>query len=180
MPNFTEVLKFWFEDHGPAAWFSKNDEFDALIRENFMALYQAAIAGEFWQWRHTPRGRLAEVLVLDQFSRNLFRDDARAFAQDALALILVQEAIAGGFDRQLTAQQRTVLYLPFMHSESLVIHQQALLIYEELGQPDNLDYEKRYYEIIAKFGRYPHRNKVLGRVSTPEEIAFLATPGSSF
>ena len=143
-------------------------------------LLERAARCELWAWRGTPEGRLAEVLVLDQFSRNAWRDTARAFAQDPLALALAQEAVAGGHDLALPPPRRAFLYMPYMHSESLAVHEEALRLF---GQPElafNLDFERRHQAIVARFGRYPHRNAVLGRASTAEELDFLAQPGSSF
>jgi len=130
--------------------------------------------------RQTAQGRLAEIIVLDQFARNLFRDQAQQFAADAMALVLAQEAIAQGFDQQLPAQQRLFMYMPYMHSESVLIHQRAVALFTALGLPDNLDFEYKHQAIIDRFGRYPHRNALLGRASTAEELAFLQQPNSSF
>ena len=118
--------------------------------------------------------------MLDQFSRNVYRDTARAFAQDALALALAQELVASGQDRNLPTAQRVFAYMPYMHSESALIHEQALALFAQPGMENNLDFERRHKAIIDRFGRYPHRNAVLGRTSTPEELAFLSEPGSSF
>ena len=131
-------------------------------------------------WRDTPHGRLAEIIVLDQFSRNLFRNSAKAFAQDGMALVLAQEAVRSGADAALMPQERVFLYMPYMHSESAAIHQTAVELFTRNGISDNLDYELKHKAIIDRFGRYPHRNAVLGRTSTPGEIAFLQEPGSSF
>jgi len=131
-------------------------------------------------WRSTPEGRLAEVLVLDQFSRNVYRDTPQAFAQDALALALAQELVASGQDRSLPLAQRSFAYMPYMHSESTLVHAQAALLYAQPGMEDTLRFELRHKEIIDRFGRYPHRNALLGRESTPDELAFLSEPGSGF
>ncbi len=174
------VLQFWFEETQPAVWWKKDPAFDALVARRFGVLLDSARAGELQSWRETAPGALAEVIVLDQFSRNIFRDTPQAFAQDALALVLAQEAIRRGLDRLLTIQQRVFLYLPFMHSESRLIQQDSMRMYRALGIESNLDFALKHKAIIDRFGRYPHRNGVLGRESTAEEIAFLATPGSSF
>ncbi len=174
------VLQFWFEETQPAVWWKKDPAFDALVARRFGVLLDSARAGELQSWRETAPGALAEVIVLDQFSRNIFRDTPQAFAQDALALVLAQEAIRRGLDRLLTIQQRVFLYLPFMHSESRLIQQDSMRLYRALGIESNLDFALKHKAIIDRFGRYPHRNGVLGRESTAEEIAFLATPGSSF
>jgi uncharacterized protein (DUF924 family) len=174
------VLDFWFVSATPHDWFAKNDSFDTRIRQRFGECCDAALAGELATWRTHPSGRLAEIIVLDQFSRNLYRDSARQFAADPMALALAQEAIAGGQDQALSAIQRSFLYLPFMHSESALIHQDAVRLYTELGLPNNLEFERRHHAIIARFGRYPHRNALLGRVSTAEELDFLNQPNSHF
>lgn len=174
------VLKFWFEECDSSQWFQKNDTFDALIEERFFDLYQQATRCELAHWRSTPRGRLAEVIVLDQFSRNLYRDSAQAFACDNLALALAQEAVHQGDDKRLKPIERHFLYMPYMHSESINIHQEALSLFSQEGLEDALQFEERHQVIIERFGRYPHRNEVLGRPSTAEEIAFLKQPGSSF
>ncbi|PHR60599.1 MAG: hypothetical protein COA47_07515 [Robiginitomaculum sp.] len=180
MIEYRDVLRFWFVENGPAQWYAKDDEFDASIRERFFETHLAACQGELWPWRETAKGRLAEILVLDQFSRNLYREDARAYSMDGMALVLAQEAILRGLDQHMSVQERSIFYLPFMHSESLKIHEEAMRIFDELGLPDSIDFEKKHYDIIKEFGRYPHRNKVLGRDSTPQEIAFLTRQGSSF
>ena len=167
-----KVLDFWFNEQHQAFWFSKDDDFDLKIRENFTELHQQATLGELWQWRDSAEGRLAEVIVLDQFSRNLYRNDAKAFAFDSMALVLAQELIHLGLDKILSHQQRHFAYLPFMHSESLLIHQQAIVLFKSLPNPQALDFEYKHLEIIQRFGRYPHRNQVLSRTSTAEEIEF--------
>jgi uncharacterized protein (DUF924 family) len=175
-----QVLDFWFDEIEPALWFKKDDDFDRLLHTRFNEIWHAAAAGELANWRETIEGRLAEVIVLDQFSRNLFRGTPRSFASDCMALVLAQEAIRSGQCEQLSKEQRGFLYLPFMHSESALIHQQALVLYTELDNGDQLAFELRHKAIIDRFGRYPHRNAILGRVSTPEEEAFLLLPGSGF
>lgn len=175
-----DVLHFWFEELEPASWWRKDEGLDQRIRQRFAALHAAASAAELWGWRESAEGRLAEVIVLDQFSRNLFREGARAFAQDAMALALAQEAVRLGADRALAPTQRSFLYLPYMHSESLKIHDQALQLFDQPGLENNLDFERRHRDLILRFGRYPHRNAVLGRDSTVEEQAYLAEPGAGF
>lgn len=167
-----DVLAFWFDTLEPAQWYKKSDELDARIRERFETTYHAIVAGEKAAWRDTPEGRLAEVIVLDQFSRNMFRDSPQAFAADPLALALSQEAIRAGADEALGDDRRAFLYMPFMHSESPLIHEQAMVLFADLP---NLEYEIKHKVIIDRFGRYPHRNDVLGRRSTPEEIEWLKT-----
>ena len=172
------VLHFWFTELTPQQHFAKDTVLDDSIHTRFGPTLEAAARCELFYWRATPEGRLAEILVLDQFSRNVYRDTARAFAQDALAL--AQELVASGQDRSLPTAQRVFAYMPYMHSESAVIHEQALELFAQPGMGNNLDFERRHKAIIDRFGRYPHRNAVLGRPSTPEELAFLSGPGSSF
>ena len=177
---YQQVLKFWFEEIEPALWWRKDDAFDALLVERFSGIHTRACHCELFEWRREPQGRLAEIIILDQFSRNMFRGSARAFAYDAMSLTLSQEAIACGADEALTPVERSFLYMPFMHSESLKIHEIAVDLFRKNGIQNNLDFEFKHKIIIEEFGRYPHRNKVLGRQSTAEEIEFLAHPGSSF
>jgi uncharacterized protein (DUF924 family) len=179
-PGPADVLRFWFEEAGPEAWWKPDPAFDGTIRRRFAGLYGRAVRGELSAWRATAEGRLAEIIVLDQFSRNLFRDDARAFAQDLAALALSQEAVAAGAHRALDPVRRAFLLLPWMHSESREIHATAERLFRELTPPENYDFELRHKAIVDRFGRYPHRNAVLGRASTPEEIEFLGQPGSAF
>jgi len=153
---------------------------DQQIAERFGGLRARAAACECFEWRVSPRGRLAEIIVLDQFSRNIYRHDARAFASDAQALVLAQEAVAKGADQSLSVVERSFLYMPYMHSESLVIHRHAVQLFNQPGLERNLDAEKRHKAIIERFGRYPHRNAVLGRASSQAEVDFLNQPGSSF
>ncbi|GKW47859.1 DUF924 family protein [Halomonas sp. NCCP-2165] len=174
------VLSFWFETLTPRQWFAKDAALDRRIAEAFGATLAAAGRGELWTWRESAQGRLAEILVLDQFSRNIHRDAPGAFAQDPLALVLAQEAVARGTDRHLSVPWRAFLYMPYMHSESLAIHDQAVRLFDQPGLEENLRFEHRHREIIVRFGRYPHRNAILGRESTPQELAFLEEPGSSF
>ena len=179
-PDSRAVLDFWFDEIEPAQWWKSDPAFDALVRTRFGDLHRAAVRGELYAWRADAAGRLAEIIVLDQFSRNLHRGNAAAFAADPMALALAQEAIAGGYDQALPTQRRLFFYLPYMHSESAPIHEVALALFRELGLADNLDFELRHKAIIDRFGRYPHRNAVLCRVSTTEELRFLGEPGSSF
>lgn len=178
--NYKQVLDFWFDPENKEFWFSKSDEFDLELEEKFGHTLQQAMQCELWTWRETAEGRLAEIIVLDQFSRNLFRNHPASFAQDPLALSLAQEAVRLGLDQQLAPDQRCFMYMPFMHSESKIIHAQALQLFEALGNPMNLDFELKHKTIIDRFGRYPHRNQILERESTPEEVEFLTQPNSSF
>lgn len=175
-----EILSFWYDEHGAAYWFKVDDAFDAEIVGRFKELHTAAVKGELRAWRDTPKGRLAEIIILDQFSRNIHRGNPKAFSSDGLALSLSREAIATGADKVLSQEQRWILYLPFMHSESADAHEVAIALFTELGLEQVLDYEIKHKDIIDKFGRYPHRNEQLGRTSTEEEIEFLNGPNSSF
>ena len=153
---------------------------DETIRARFGATLAAAARCELFAWRAAPEGRLAEVLVLDQFSRNVYRDTPQAFAQDALALALAQELVASGQDRSLSLPQRSFAYMPYMHSESALVHAQAVDLFSEPGMEETLRFELRHKDITDRFGRYPHRNALLGRTSTAEELTFLSEPGSGF
>ncbi|PNK61824.1 DUF924 family protein [Psychrobacter sp. FDAARGOS_221] len=175
-----QVLDFWFNDAHQPYWFAKDDEFDAKIRELFEDTLQQAKAGECAHWRETAQGAVAEIIVLDQFSRNLYRNSPQAFAQDGMALILAQQLLKRDDYQQLTEEQKRFGLIPFMHSESKKIHAQALTLFEELGDAVSLEFEIKHKYIIDRFGRYPHRNEVLGRDSTAEEIEFLKQPDSSF
>ena len=174
------VLDFWFHEIEPKMWWVKDERLDETIRARFLTLHQQARSNELFEWRRQPASALAEILVLYQFSRNIYRDSPQAFATDPLALALAQQMISNGFHLQLPKTERSFIYLPFMHSESALIHQQAVKLYTELGVADNLDFELKHKAIIDRFGRYPHRNTVLGRESTEREIEFLKEPGSSF
>jgi len=175
-----EVLKFWFKEIKPSQWWATDDQFDKLITEKFSDLHAKACSCELYSWRATPEGRLAEIIVLDQFSRNIFRGKARSFSADPLALVLAQEAVSAGADKKLPVTERKFMYMPMMHSESLVIHDLALSLFKVEGMEDNLRFERHHKTIIDRFGRYPHRNEILGRISSEAEIEFLKQPGSSF
>jgi uncharacterized protein (DUF924 family) len=175
MKTATDVLNFWFVDHGQKDWFGGGPEFDAKLAAAFGETHLAVAAGEAWRWRATPEGRLAEIIVLDQFSRQLYRGEAKAFAQDAMALALAQEAVAGGHDQTLDQQKRMFLYMPYMHSESLVVHEETLRLFTALGLEEPLQFEKAHIEVLQRFGRYPRRNEPLGRTSTSAEAAYCAS-----
>lgn len=176
----TNILSFWFNELSPQQHFAKDAALDAAIRTRFGATLEAAARGELAAWRATAAGRLAEIIVLDQFSRNVYRDTPRAFAQDTLALSLAQELVALKQDRNLPLAQRKFAYMPYMHSESALVHTQAVVLFSQPGLEDTLRYELQHQAIIDRFGRYPHRNAILGRTSSAEELAFLSEPGSSF
>ena len=174
-----EVLVFWFEEIDPNQWRCFDPSFDALLKKRFLDLLQQAAAGELFAWRGKTKGRLAEIIVLDQFSRNIHRGTSLAFAQDPMALVLSQEAVSAGVMSELDAEECSFLLMPYMHSESRLIHVQAEALFKQYA-PSRYEPELRHKAIIDRFGRYPHRNKILGRVSTEEEIEFLELPGSSF
>jgi uncharacterized protein (DUF924 family) len=174
------VLDFWFVEHGRDDWFGGKPEFDRRIAERFAGTHAAVARGEAWTWRTTPVGRLAEILVLDQFSRQLYRGSSAAFASDDMALALGQEAVAGGHDLELDAERRLFIYMPYMHSESLIIHEEAIRLFTALGDPQTLEFEQLHAECLRRFGRYPRRNAALGRESTAEEIAYLESGTGMF
>lgn len=202
MPNTitpATVLEFWFGNAGDNTatvqahqklWWSKNEAVDADIRSRFGALVETAASGKLDDWANDPRGRLALILLFDQFPRNMYRDTPQAFAYDPLAGKLVLEGIAAGTDRELRAIERVFFYLPLEHSESAELQERCVALFTALaaGVPEAdaktfkgyVDYAVRHRDVIHRFGRFPHRNHILGRVSTPEETAFLKQPGSSF
>ena len=187
-----DVLDFWFgapgsPEHGREreAWFRKDAAFDRAIATRFGALIERGIAAGLAHWQGEPLGALAEIVVLDQFTRNVFRDTPRAFAGDARALRAAQALVESGADRGLLAVQRQFVYLPFEHAEDLEMQNEGVRLYTRLAaiaseQADGLDYAQRHRAIIERFGRFPHRNRIVGRQSTPEEAEFLLTPGSGF
>jgi uncharacterized protein (DUF924 family) len=194
MACIDDILTFWFDDPDVAdseygkqrkVWFVKNPAFDQEIIDRFLSTYEQAIAGHLDDWQKTPSGCLALLIVLDQFSRNMFRGTPRAFAADAKALAVAKDAIAKGFDRQVEPFKRIFFYLPLEHSENLGDQHHSVLLYQQLGDAHGdlanvLEYAIRHREVIERFGRFPHRNAILGRESTLEEIEFLKQPGSSF
>jgi uncharacterized protein (DUF924 family) len=171
-----QVLDFWF-GAGPQKWFSKDDAFDAAIRQRFLPAYEAAAAGRLSDWEATPEAALALLILLDQFPRNMFRGSPRAFAADPLALAIAKRAVAQNFDRQLDLPKRNFFYLPFQHSENLVDQQRCVELSRQSSDAEGVKWAELHADIIRRFGRFPHRNAVLGRVSTPEEQAFLDAGG---
>ncbi|GAA3014783.1 DUF924 family protein [Tetragenococcus solitarius] len=174
------VLYFWFHELSPEQLFNGGSEVDQLITERFRDLHLQATRGELDNWRTTIQGRLAEIILLDQFSRNIYRGKPESFAFDLAALTLSQEALKTGQTHLLTAEELGFLLMPFMHSESKKIHQAALQLFNQPGLENFLEYEQQHKKIIDRFERYPHRNAILGRESTNEEKKFLTEPGSSF
>jgi uncharacterized protein (DUF924 family) len=188
-PQPAEVLLFWFG--GPAErgkrhkrWFEKSDAFDAEVRERFLPLYEAAVAGELSAWKAEPQACLAFIVLLDQFPRNMFRGTPRAFAADPLALDAARHAVSRGYDRTMVPVERLFIYVPFEHSEALEDQLLACELTKSLeGFEETSDayrYAVAHRDIVQRFGRFPHRNAILGRPSTPEELEFLRQPGSSF
>jgi uncharacterized protein (DUF924 family) len=189
-PRAAAVLDFWFgapgsAEHGQTRdlWFTKQTATDALISARFGTLVESALRGELDAWSGTLRGALAQIVLLDQFTRNAFRDTPRAFAGDARALTVAQALVDAGHDRALSRHERWFVYLPFEHAESLPLQERAVALFTQLAD-DGLDaplaWAIKHRDVIARFGRFPHRNAILGRASSPEEVAFLAQPGSRF
>jgi uncharacterized protein (DUF924 family) len=169
-----QVTRYWFEELRPEAWFRKDASVDAAIRERFASLHDS-VAQLRPEQLATPLECLAAVIVLDQFSRNMFRGSPRAFGTDSSALSIAQRAIDAGLDRQLDRRQRWFLYMPFQHCEDRAVQARSIELFTQLDDAENLGYAQRHQEVIDRFGRFPHRNEVLGRESTPEELQFIAT-----
>ena len=183
MTTIDDVLRFWFEDHGRKDWFTKSDEFDTKIRDRFLEIYNLAATGGLDAWRDSANGCLALCLVLDQFPRNLFRDDPRAFATDAMARALTRHALERGFDRDpsFDGTRRMFLYLPLEHSENIDDQRHCVeLVRERIGDDEFVDYAERHLRVIERFGRFPHRNAVLDRDCTDEEDEYLKQPDAGF
>ena len=178
--RYEDILHFWFLECSNKQRWAKDQQFDSMVKRRFEPIYLAACKGELSSWRRALRGRLAEIIVLDQFSRNMYRDTPRAFESDGMALVLAQEAWATGRLMSMSADERSFMVMPYMHAESPMVQAQSVEIFKLLDLPDNISFAIRHKEIIDQFGRFPHRNKILGRNSTAEEIAFLETPGSGF
>ena len=191
MSAYQDILDFWFlpesdpgHGHSRPEWFRKDAAFDAVIGERFGATIEQALAGEFVEWDNDPHGALARILLLDQFTRNVFRDTPRAFAGDPLAQAAARSVVDAGRDRLLAPALRWFFYMPFEHAEDLALQERSVALFNVLAtEPEMTDiaqYAVRHRDIIARFGRFPHRNRILGRDSTPEEIEFLKQPGSGF
>ena len=175
-----DVLKFWFVDHGQEDWFGGKPEFDAKLAAQFSATHERIAAGEGYLWRSSAEGRLAEIIVLDQFSRQLYRGSPKAFASDGMALVLAQEMVAQGLDQKLTPGQRVFVYLPYEHAESLAMQAHSLRLFQSIGIEQATQFAKWHVEVIQRFGRFPKRNKALGRESTPEELAYIESKEHPF
>ena len=176
MRSAQDVIDFWFVQHDKDDWFGGKAEFDVALAERFADTHPRVALAEAWEWRQTPEGRLAEIIVLDQFSRQLHRGSAEAFAQDKMAVALAQEAIAAGADQALPLERRMFVYMPFMHAESLVIQEEGVRLFQQFDA-DLQKFMTGHRDTIARFGRFPFRNKALGRTSTPEEEAYMAEQG---
>ena len=178
MGGISDVLTFW-RSAGDERWYKRDEAFDASVRERFLALWHKAVAGELSSWETTDDGALALVILLDQFPRNMFRGDPRAFSSDAQALEVAHRALARGADKRIEAPLLQFLYLPFMHSEDLADQSRCVDLFRTTADTENLRYAEEHADIIRRFGRFPHRNRVLGRTTTPEEQAFLDGGGFS-
>ena len=176
MKKYT-AIEFWFNEIEEDMWWKNDPKFDTTVKERFLALHKAAVAGELYTDRGDPLGRLQEIILLDQFSRNMFRGTPMAFAFDTQALVLSQEAILADVQSSLSPDQKAFLYLPFMHSESLIIHERSFELFSEPGLEGYLEYEIQHKEVLEKFGRYPHRNVALGRQSTEQELLYVSNVG---
>lgn len=171
----TELINFWFSERVRPLWFNSTLEFDAELREHYFPTYRAALSGELAHWADTAEGALALVICLDQLPLNMFRGQAKSFAGEALSRLIAEEAIERGFDQSLSNEQKAFLYMPYMHSENLTDQDRVLELFEQAGLMDNLRWAKHHREIVVRFGRFPHRNAILGRESTVEEVAWLAS-----
>lgn len=178
MVHYQSVIDFWFEELTPLQRYERNENLDLQMTERFIALHSSVIAAECSLWRNEPLGRLAEIIVIDQFSRNIYRDDPKSFIYDSMALVLAQEAIRDNSHKNFKPEYKQFLYMPFMHSESSLIHNTAMLLFSEVGLESSFEYELKHKAIIDRFGRYPHRNKILARPSTPEEDEFIKQTGA--
>jgi uncharacterized protein (DUF924 family) len=174
------VLTFWFVTHNEEDWFGAKPEFDAELAASFSDTHAWVAAGNAAAWRTSPDGRLAEIIVLDQFSRQLYRKRPEAFASDPLALRLARELVASGGDLTLEPRRRMFAYLPYMHSEDLAVHEEVAPLYAAFGNEQVSDFERRHVETLQRFGRYPYRNEALGRASTPEELEYIRTGTGMF
>lgn len=168
-----EIITFWFSDAVKAKWFKSTTEFDDQLRNSYQQVWGLARAGTYDHWELEPEGALALVIILDQFPLNMFRNDARQYSTEVHAREVAGRAIDQGFDKKLTPQQKSFLYLPFMHSESLVDQDRAVELYNNAGLADNLRYAHHHRDVIRRFGRFPHRNEALGRTSTEDEVDYL-------
>ena len=175
-----DILKFWFEELTPARWWRADDALDRTILRRFAGCWEDAAAGRLDHWQDDALSCLALIIVLDQFSRNIHRGTPKAFAQDGKALAIAEHALARGFDRNVAPERRLFFYMPYEHAEDLAMQEKSVALFERLGKQEQTEYAIRHRDIVARFGRFPHRNAILGRKSSEEEEDFLAQPGSSF
>jgi uncharacterized protein (DUF924 family) len=180
MAAWSDILRFWFRETDPAQWWKKDAAFDRRLTERFAARVEEAAAGGFDEWRRDAKGALALILLLDQFPRNIWRGTARASATDAEAKIVAEAAIAAGLDKGLSADERLFLYLPFEHSENLDDQERAVALVRTLGNAYYLKFAEAHRDVIRRFGRFPHRNRALGRANTPAEDEYLKDPNAGF
>lgn len=173
------VISFWFEEISPKQQFIKDEELDVEIKRRFGPLH-ASLKEDASSFTKTPQGALAAILVFDQFSRNMFRGSGQAFETDPLALSIAKELVAAGADKDMPDNHRTFVYMPFMHAETLEDQEQSVALFTELGATSNINYAIKHLEVVEEYGRFPHRNKALKRVSTAQERAFINTPGTAF
>ena len=178
--EIARILKFWFEDCTPEQWFKKDAAFDEKLEEEFGELVELAVSGKLQEWNSSSAGCLALILLLDQFTRNIYRDTPQAFAGDGKALALTRLCIERGYLADAKKDECTFILMPMMHSEDLAVQKASLPLFLEHSGEDNHDYAVKHHDIIERFGRFPHRNAILGRSSTEEELEFLSKPGSSF
>jgi len=172
-----EVLDFWYHQLEPEQWWVRDDAVDKVVTSRFSELYKQVSDALPGSWLMTARGRLAAVIVLDQFPRNMFRGSAKTFMTDEMALALAEETVAVGLDKELARQERSILYMPFQHSEDREVQERSMALFEALGNAGQLDFARKHKTIIDRFGHFPHRNEILGRVSSKEELEFLKEPG---
>lgn len=168
-----DIINFWFHELRTDQWFKIDPDLDEVMMIRFQEIHAEASRGELFRWRKSPMGRLAEILILDQFSRNIYRHHPECYATDIMALLLAQEMVLLGLDKELPENMRPFVYMPYMHSESRVIHEEAMRLFSQPGMEEHLPYELDHKSIIDRFGRYPHRNMLLNRLSTVEELRFL-------
>ena len=173
LATIDEIIGFWVEA-GPGRWFAKDDAFDETCRQRFLATYEAAARGDLAEWELEPRGALALLILLDQIPRNMFRGTRRAYATDPSAALLAERAIERGFDKVVSPDLRRFFYLPFMHSEELAHQERSVALNEAMGEADSIRWARHHHDIVARFGRFPHRNAMVGRESTTEEQVYLA------
>lgn len=173
-----EIISFWFSETVKRLWFNANPAFDRMLRINYLNAYESACGGHLQDWTRSAEGSLALTILFDQFPLNMFRGESRSFATEEQALQVARQAIKAGFDKQLTDDQKIFIYMPFMHSESLDDQNYAVKLFEDAQLTENLQYALHHRDLIQRFGRFPHRNKILGRDSTPEELQYLRSKGA--